>query len=255
MPQNEKGVQVRTGTPLENSSNLILSDDLTKNEIAAYFRQRLPSLKQSSQKEWRGKCPVHDGKDLNFAVNPEDGRWYCFSQCGRGGDVFSLEMELGAVDFVKAKAEVFRLIGKPLPNWQERDIEATYDYTDESGNVLYQVVRKTGKQFWQRRPSGEPRRWIRGLGNVKAVPFHLPQMLKAELVSLAEGEKDVLSLERIGWPATCNNGGAGNFKPELVPYFVGKHVAIFRDNDEPGRKHALGVGQLLYQVAASFRIV
>jgi len=55
--------------------------------------------------------------------------------------------------------------------------------------------------------------------------------------------------------ATCNNGGAGNFRPELAPYFKGKHVAIFADNDEPGREHALKVAALLVPVATSVKIV
>ena len=31
---------------------------------------------------------------------------------------------------------------------------ATYDYTDENGELLFQVVRKVGKKFVQRRPNG-----------------------------------------------------------------------------------------------------
>ena len=163
-------------------------------------------------------------------------------------------MELSAVDFVKAKAEVFRIIGRPLPNWQDRDVEAVFDYTDAAGRLLYQVVRKTGKRFMQRRVLDNGKfSW--GLGNAKPVPFRLARFAKADLVAICEGEKDALNLERAGWTATCNNGGAGNFKPELAPYFTGKHVAIFPDNDEPGRKHAEIVAALLSPIAASVRVV
>ncbi|MDP9113883.1 MAG: AAA family ATPase [Acidobacteriota bacterium] len=230
--------------------------EFNTSEISTYYQSRVPQMAQPDRKEWRGKCPVHNGKDDNFAVDTSTGMAFCHSACNRGWDMISLEMELDASDFAKAKQEVFRIVGKPLPNWQERDIEATFDYTDETGKLLYQVVRKTGKRFSQRRPvEGQENRWIWGLGSASPVPFRLPALLKAELAAIAEGEKDVLNLTRVGWTATCNNGGAGNFKPNLVPYFAGKHVAIFPDNDEPGRKHAEGVAKLLHPVAASVRIV
>lgn len=63
---------------------------------------------------------------------------------------------------------------------ERREIEATYDYVSETGDLLYQVVRwvftdadgrpvmtkdgqKRKKTFTQRRPSGEPGIWINGL--------------------------------------------------------------------------------------------
>ncbi len=231
--------------------------DFSKEEIIEYYRLRVKGIKLVAGK-LRAPCPVHDGKDLNFSIDSETGRSFCHSSCGRGFDIISLEMELSASDFVKAKAEVFRLIGRPLPSWQDRDIESTYDYTDEKGNLLYQVVRKTGKRFMQRHPvEGQPGRWIWGLGKASPVPFQLAKLVKTktEVVALCEGEKDCLALMRAGWIASCNNGGAGNFKPALVPWFADKHIAIFPDNDEPGRKHAEAVAKLLHPVAASIRIV
>ena len=47
-----------------------------------------------------------------FSMNLEDGRSFCNSQCGRGWDIISLEQELTGVDFAKAKAEVFQIIGR-----------------------------------------------------------------------------------------------------------------------------------------------
>ena len=232
--------------------------ELTETEIAQYYRVRVPGLRKV-QGQVRGPCPVHGGKDLNFSLEPETGRSYCHSQCGRGFDVFSLEMELSACDFVAAKASVYEIVGRPKDDWQDREIVATYDYRDADGNLIYQVVRKTPgadgrKRFLQRRP--EPGgKWKWGLGKVKPLPFRLPEMLAANVVGICEGEKDCLNLIRAGWVATCNNGGAGNFHPELVSYFAAKHVAIFADNDEAGRKHAEAVAGLLASVAASVKVV
>lgn len=46
----------------------------TPTEIAEYYRARVPGLKQQSGGEWRAPCPIHQGKDLNFSLNPETGQ-------------------------------------------------------------------------------------------------------------------------------------------------------------------------------------
>jgi replicative DNA helicase len=215
----------------------------------------VPSLKITNQREWRGPCPVHCGKDPNFAVSAETGLALCHSQCGRGWDILSLEQELSGLDFPRAKDRVWEILGRPKVPWEERNVQAIYDYTDEVGTLLYQVLRYYGKEFKQRRPSGEPGSWIWGLGDVRRVPFRLEKVRHADFVAICEGEKDVLSMERIGMVATCNNGGAGNFRPELAQYLVGKHVAVFPDNDQSGREHALKVAALVAPGAKSVKIV
>jgi KaiC/GvpD/RAD55 family RecA-like ATPase len=226
----------------------------TPSEVHSYYAARVPALRITSQREWRGPCPVHNGKDPNFAVNAETGLAQCHSQCGCGWDIISLEMEMGGLDFPRAKERVFELLGRPRIPWEERNVEATYNYTDAAGKLLYQVLRYHGKTFKQRRPDGNGG-WIWGLGNVQRVPFRLQKFAAAEFIAICEGEKDVLTLERLGMVATCNNGGAGNFRPELAQHFAGKALGIFPDNDEPGRQHALKVAEILAPVAKSVKIV
>lgn len=132
--------------------------------------------------------------------------------------------------------------------------EAIYDYTDEQGNLRYQVVRFLEKQFRQRRPAG-PDRWIWNLDGVRPLLYRLPELLKAERVLVAEGEKDVLTLKLLGFTATTNSGGAGKWQLEFAEYFVGKDVVIFPDNDEPGRKHAEQVARSLWGKARSLKVV
>jgi replicative DNA helicase len=226
----------------------------TPAEVRAYYTARVRDLRINHQREWRSPCPVHQGHRDSFSVNSETGLATCHSQCGRGWDMISLEMELTRADFPKAKAEVFRIVGRPEIPWDERDVEATYDYRDELGELCYQVVRKVGKHFMQRRPEG-PGRWVWGLGGIAPLPFNLQAIQKAQFVAIVEGEKDAMNLSRLGLPASCNSGGAGNFKPELVHWFTGKDVAIFPDYDEAGRKHAVAVAQLLHNSAKSVKIV
>ena len=79
----------------------------TLGEVSTYYAARVPHLKQRRARKWRGPCPIHDGQNDNFAVEPYTGWWFCHSQCGRGGDILELEAALHGGDFPTRKAAVF----------------------------------------------------------------------------------------------------------------------------------------------------
>ena len=135
----------------------------------------------------------------------------------------------------------------------KKEIEAVYDYTDDQGQLLYQVVRFKPKRFAQRRPSGGGG-WLWNLDGVRRVLYRLPEALAASTVFVAEGEKDCNSLHKIGLVATTNAGGCGKWRPEYSESLRGKHVTILPDNDPPGCKHALAVARSLLGTAASVRV-
>jgi len=112
-----------------------------------------------------------------------------------------------------------------------------YDYTDESGELSYQVVRLAPKSFRQRRPNGRGG-WTWKLGNATRVPFHLPNLIagvtEGKWIFVAEGEKDVLRLEGAGFVATSNSGGAGKFLPAFAPYFKGARWQSSQTTTRPG---------------------
>ncbi|GJM43209.1 MAG: hypothetical protein DHS20C21_00510 [Gemmatimonadota bacterium] len=149
-------------------------------------------------------------------------------------------------------AEHFRV---ELPD-QPETLAAAYDYTDENGELLFQVVRKPGKKFRQRRPDGEGG-WIWDLQGVRRAPYRLPDLVSRpdELVYIVEGEKDVDRLLKLGLLATTNSGGAGKWKKEHSAFLKSRDVIILPDNDEPGRKHGEAVGDSLHGTAGSVRIL
>jgi hypothetical protein len=229
---------------------------LTPTEIALYYSVRAPKLKRQKG-EWRGACPIHQGTNDNFAVDPKTGRWFCHSGCSRGGDVFSLEAELHGGDFKNAKAEVFRIVGRPESNGNNRRIADTYDYTDEQGRLLFQVVRYYPKGFRQRQPDGDGWKWsIRG---VRPALYRLPQLLKRqnEPLFICEGEKDVHTFESLGLLATCNPMGAGKWRTAYTDTLRPRQgqVVIVPDNDDPGRKHALMVAADLLRANCQVHIL
>jgi 5S rRNA maturation endonuclease (ribonuclease M5) len=135
---------------------------------------------------------------------------------------------------------------------------ATYDYTDEDGTLLFQVVRFEPKDFRQRRPDGKGR-WVWNVHDVRLVLFYLPDVVKAETVLIVEGEKDVDTAYRLGlpdgWAATCNPMGAGKWRPEYSDLLQGKRVVILPDADDPGRRHGEQVARSLEGKAAAIRTV
>ena len=258
----------------------------TSGEVSAYYAARVPHLKQRRAAEWRGPCPIHHGKDDNFAVAPATGLWFCHSACGRGGDILELEEALNGGDFATRKAEVFRLIGRIEPEYQHhgtgangnsartaptkptkpssaarswREIER-YPYVDREGSLLFEVIRYLRpdgeKAFRQCGPDGRGG-VIWNLDGIERVPYRLPKLLNADTVYLPEGERDVSTIEAWGLVASCNPGGCGgsHLYAEWLDHFRGRHIVILPDNDGPGREHAAAVAAALLSVATSVRIV
>ena len=134
------------------------------------------------------------------------------------------------------------------PKRLEPRIVAQYDYTDEDGRLLYQVVRFHPKDFRQRRPDGRGG-WAWNLGDVRRVLYRLPQVIAAvaagRRIWVVEGEKDVAALEAVGEVATSNPGGAGKWRKEYAEVLRGAMVIVVADRDTPGRRHARQIGASL----------
>ena len=134
-------------------------------------------------------------------------------------------------------------------NGKRREV-ATYDYTDEAGKLLFQVVRFEPKDFRQRKPDGHGG-WEWKLGDTPRVLYRLPAVLEAvragRTVFVVEGEKDVATLVGWGLDATCNPGGAGKgkWRPEYNESLYGAKVVIIPDADDVGREHAASIARSL----------
>ncbi len=132
-------------------------------------------------------------------------------------------------------------------------VVATYDYCDEAGALVFQVLRYEPKTFRQRRPEGSG--WSWSVKGVRVLPYRLPALLAdpAATVFLVEGEKDADRLAALGLVATCNAGGAGKWKKEHSEHLRARRVVVLPDNDEAGEKHAQQVERSLRGIAAEVR--
>ena len=137
-------------------------------------------------------------------------------------------------------------------------IIATYDYTDESGSLLFQVVRLAPKDFRQRRPNGKDG-WSWSLDHTRRVLYRLPEVRDAVasgwLVIIVEGEKDTDNVRKLGFTATCNPGGANNWRAEYTESLRGADVIIIGHNDDSGRAHVAHVASSLQAVARRVRVL
>src|SRR5262245_10236105 len=137
-------------------------------------------------------------------------------------------------------------------------IIATYDYTDESSVLLFQVVRFAPKGFRQRRPNGTGG-WTWRLGGTRRVLYRLPEVRDAVAgerpVIVVEGEKDADNLRGLGITATCNAGGANKWRAEYAESLRGADVVIIGDNDDPGRAHVADVASSLHGIARRVRVL
>lgn len=187
------------------------------------------------------RCPAHDDRVSSLSISGGDGKHllYCHAGC-------SIEEICAAIGI--EQRDLFEDSQPPSR------IAATYDYTDEHGNLLFQTVRYEPKDFRQRRPDGRSG-WIWKLGDTRRVLYHLPGLLAAPDVVVCEGEKDVETARAWGFVATCNPMGAGKWRDEYSEFLREKRVVIIADADEPGRKHAENVAQSLQGKATSVKVI
>jgi putative DNA primase/helicase len=137
---------------------------------------------------------------------------------------------------------------------------AVYDYVDEAGGLLFQVLRTADKQFPQRRPDkSKPKGWAWKLEDTRRVLYRLPKVLDAvaagEPVFVVEGERDVHSIEGVGEVATCNPGGSNKWRDEYADVLAKARVIVVADKDEAGRRHARRVAASLHTVDAEVTVV
>lgn len=236
-----------------------------KQQAAGRWPEALSALGGVSVDILDGKnhpCPKCEGKDRFRMIDAEAGAVFC-NQCFKqgNGDGIAALMWLRGWTFSTAVAELARHLGMATAtvahtNNGRPKIVTQYNYADEQGTLLFQVVRYEPKNFQQRRPKpgGD---WVWSVKGVRVVPYRLPQLLAepARPAFVVEGEKDVDNLARVGVLATCNAGGAGKWTAAHAVFLRGRNVVVLPDNDEAGRNHAQQVAASLRGIAASVRIV
>ena len=244
-----------------------------------------PNPKFSTRDQWR----YGNKGSLSVEIIGEKRSQWFDHEDEVGGGPFAFIKRYAGLDDAGARKWIADELGiKDDPPKHTRPI--LYDYVDEVGTLLFQVVRvpataKREKFFYQRQPDGQGG-WKRKLdpktGKMKLtmegarlVPYHLDRLVAARKNAngkpprayINEGEKDADNLANARTPSgatagfltTTSPGGASKGKPKWRPeynqYFAGFDVVILPDNDEAGRAHAEHIARNLAPIAAAVRIV
>lgn len=216
-------------------------------------------------------CPICGGYDE--APRRKGVRCYGFlssdgeyAHCSRGEYAGALPLEADANTYAHRLAGTCRC-GKrhdsnphALCDVRRREVKA-YPYHDETGRVLFEVVRYDPKGFAQRRPKeGGGYTW--SLDGVRQVLYQLPVVIEAvregDPVYIAEGEKDCDALELAGVAATTNPMGAGKWhhvEEHARTVLADARVRVVADRDAEGRAHAQAVAASLEGFATSVEVL
>lgn len=207
--------------------------------------------------KWSACCPAHDDHNPSLSITENsDGRVLIHCQAGCELSAVLVALELDMLDLAPPNTRR----GADNGLWTPRgEALMAYDYADEEGTLLYQVLRLPDKSFMQRRPDPtRPGKWVWRLEDVRLVPYRLKKVLAAirdgQTCLIVEGEKDCHSLEGIGLTATCNSGGAGKWRAEFGRFFDGADVIVVADKDTPGYRHARSVVENLRDNGATVRL-
>ena len=216
---------------------------------------RLPDAKRNGH-GWQARCPAHEDQNPSLSIaDGDDGRALlkCHAGCATEDVVAALNLRM--VDLMPVAAGNERAPqAAPVDNGR---IVKTYDYRDEHGDLLFQVVRMEPKTFRQRVPKAEGG-WSWSVKDVRRVLYRLPELVTAgpdKAICIPEGEKDVDRLVSLGLVATCNPGGAGKWKKEYAEFLRDRSVVVFPDNDDVGQKHADEVARSLMGIAKAVKVV
>jgi len=201
---------------------------------------------------WSAKCPAHDDGNPSLSVTERDvGDPGAIVHCHAGCTPEAITGALGMTP-----ADLFDKKTEPA---QRRREVATYTYTDEDGNALFDAVRYEPKDFRQRRVLPDGRHDWR-LGDVRRTLYRLPRVIEAvkagQVVYIVEGEKDVEALEHAGAVATCSPMGAGKWNgvSDAADVLRGAEIVVVIDNDKAGVSHGRDVVESLCGVADNLTV-
>ena len=195
-------------------------------------------------------CPLHDDHQPSASAWARTGTWSC-SVClpkGRDATLTGLAEQLG-----KKPPEVAykSSLGTPM---------ADYEFHSRDGRVIGGEFRfppneKEDKPIRPYRvelgPNGLLKKRV-GMDSVlRHTPYHMHKISDLDasaLVAIVEGAKDADTLIHMGWPATTNAGGAGQWtRKHSAALPVGPRYLLFPDADTPGLRHMAGVGKSLLE--------
>ena len=246
-----------------------------KEKLKPFLIDYIQEVTKKSKSKNQYICPFcNSGTGRNgtgaFTYNPEWNTYHCFA-CGESGDIFTLYAKLNKLslenDFPQIVDELenkFNILPSYSASASKNKSESwiqlrthTYQNMNHDNIAVKTIYRKpdgSKTAIWHRY---EGNTLVKGLNGLKMPLYHIYNLTdKTKPIFIVEGEKDVETLEKLGYIATSSPNGAGaKWKSEYTPYFRDFDVIILADNDEVGLKSATNIAENIVTVASSVKLI
>ncbi len=218
-------------------------------------------------------CPGHADRTPSLHITATSDRILLKCHAGCSTDAILSAMGLVAADLFFGKSSAsghrgrIRRAAPPasyspkragaMPDGRNATPATRYELRDLEGRVVAVHVRKDrpgGKKMWWQRPDGSD-----GLGGLRTadLPLYGAHVLRDrpnELVIVVEGEKAAQTLLDTGRLAVGTvTGAAGTPSDNALRPLVGRDVAVWRDNDDPGLGHMQRVAAAILRLGGRCR--
>lgn len=245
-----------------------------KEQLKPFLSDYIQEVTQKSKGKDQYICPFcnsgtgHNGTGA-FTYYPDTHTYKCFA-CGEYGDIFTLYAQLNnlsldndfpqIIDNLEKKFNMMstyseNFTSKPEPWVQLR----THVYQNKNrDNIATKTIycKPDGSKtaIWHRY---EGSTLVKGLNGSKMPLYHVYNLTdNTKPVFIVEGEKDVETMEKLGYIATTSPNGAGShWRKDYIEYFRGFDVIILADNDDVGLKYATEIAENVIQIARSIKLV
>ncbi len=236
-------------------------------------------------------CPFHSERTQSmkfYGRDNGDNKFYCFG-CGEKGDAIDLTAKMYNIpvreaaqklnddyglgidfggrsnpkrEYIPNPVKKQGFVGgqkSPKPKWEQWELIRQHEYLDKNR-------KKLAVKYIYRKPDGSKvalwRRYegntlVKGLDGLKMPLYHIHSLAdKSKPIFIVEGEKDVETVERLGFAATTSPNGAGSkWLEEYSKELTGANVIILADNDDVGYKHAEDCAESVAKYASSVKLV
>lgn len=160
----------------------------------------------------------------------------------------------------------------PRPNFEDITQQREHVYTDSQGvpiakkcitkyldsytNLKGQTHKAGSKTTLWQSYDQQTGKYVIGLNGLEMPLYHLHKLSSADTVIIVEGEKDVETLERMGYTATSSPNGAGSkWKTDYNKYLTGKSCIVLTDNDEVGKKAGIQTSESLVKSGIPVKLI
>ncbi len=240
-------------------------------------------------------CPFHLEDSASMKLYDKnrggDNKFYCFG-CGEKGDVIDLTAKMYNIPVREAAKKLnddYKLgivfSGRDSPAYQKREYTkqpiqnqgfSKNHNTTKKSFERWELVRqheyldrkrkKLAVKYIYRKPDGskvaswkryEGNILVKGLNGSKMPLYHVSNLTdKNKPIFVVEGEKDVETVEKLGFVATTSPNGAGSrWLDEYSKELQGADVIILSDNDEVGMNHGKDCAEKVAPYAKSVKFV